>query len=105
MTRLLSVLAAVWLLVPAGASFAATAPLPDEVLAPLTAAYDLAVQPGEQAGLHRELFAIVLQRVNRSYAREVDMAGLVKAAPATLVAVGTSPQTTKPRGIAHSGPL
>jgi carboxyl-terminal processing protease len=39
-----------------------------------------AVQPGEQAELHRDLFATVLRRVQSSYAREVDVPALVDGA-------------------------
>jgi carboxyl-terminal processing protease len=83
MTRLLrslSATAAASLFAVAGASFAASTPVTDELLAPLTSAYVRAVKPGEQAEFHRELFATVLQRVYRSHAREVDVQGVVAVA-------------------------
>jgi carboxyl-terminal processing protease len=83
MTRLfraLPPLAATWLFAAAGASLAASPPVTDELLAPLTSAYVRAVKPGEQAELHRDLFGTVLRRVHRSYAQEVDVPGLVAAA-------------------------
>jgi carboxyl-terminal processing protease len=78
--RLLRFVLALSFLVASGASIAAAAPLTEDTLAPLTSAYALAVKPGEQADMHRELFATVLERVQRSYAREVDMPALVSAA-------------------------
>ena len=83
MTRLRRALlpvAAIWLLVASGASLAASPPVTDELLAPLTSAYVRAVKPGEQADLHRDLFDTVLRRVHRSHAQEVDVPGLVAAA-------------------------
>jgi carboxyl-terminal processing protease len=80
MTRFLSALrasVAAWLFVACGASFAASTPVTDEMLAPLTAAYEHAVKPGEQADLHLDLIATVLRRVQRSYPREVDVPALV----------------------------
>ena len=74
----LSALLAAWLCAAGSASLATE--LTDELLSPLTSAYVRAVKPGEQAELHRELFATVLQRVHRSYAREVDMQALLAAA-------------------------
>ena len=83
MTRLLrplpSIIAAC-LCLASGSSLAASAPLTEELLAPLTSAYVKAVKPGEEAELHRNLFATVLRRVERSYAQEVDMRALVAAA-------------------------
>ena len=78
--RALPSLAALGLLAAAGASLAASAPVTDELLVPLTSAYDRAAKPGEQLELHRELFGTLLQRVNRSYAREVDVPELVAVA-------------------------
>jgi carboxyl-terminal processing protease len=43
-----------------------------------------AVKPGQQAELHRELYQTVLQRIERTYARDVDMPALVAAALKTL---------------------
>ncbi|MGZ8212830.1 MAG: S41 family peptidase [Burkholderiales bacterium] len=80
LVRALRATAAAWLLAAGGASLAASPPVTDEMLAPLTSAYMRAVQPGEQAELHRDLFATVLRRVQSSYAREVDVAALVGAA-------------------------
>ena len=81
-TRFLKVflpLAATWLLAACAASLAASPPVTDEVLAPLTAAYERAVKPGEQVELHRELFGTVLRRVHRSYANEIDVSAVVAA--------------------------
>ncbi|MDB5905134.1 MAG: ctpA, partial [Betaproteobacteria bacterium] len=80
MTRSIRALAATWLFAAAAAALAASAPVSDELLAPLTSAYVQTVKPGEQADLHRELFGTVLQRVQRSYAQEVDMPALVAVA-------------------------
>src|SRR5688500_12373803 len=78
--RALPQLAASALLAAAGASLAASQPVTDEVLAPLTSAYVRAVKPGDQVELHRELFGTLLRRVHRSYAHEVDVPALVAAA-------------------------
>jgi carboxyl-terminal processing protease len=83
MTRIARALrapAAAWLFATCGVTLAGPAPLTEEMLAPLTSAYVRAVKPGEQADLHRELFATVLQRVQRSYALEVDVPALVGTA-------------------------
>jgi len=83
MTALLRIpgtLAVAWLLAVGGASFAASPPVTEELLAPLKSAYMRAVKPGEQAELHRDLFETVLQRVHRSHARNVDLPGLIAAA-------------------------
>ncbi len=87
MTRLLPFLraaAAAWFLAAGGASLAGAPPVTDELLAPLASAYLRAVEPGEQAELHRELFGTVLRRVQRSFAREVDVPQLIAAALKTL---------------------
>ncbi len=81
---LLRAVALTTLLLAAGGAPAASAPLADEQLAALTAAYMRAVWPGEQADLHKDLFKTVLQRVSRSYARDVDMPSLVAAALKTV---------------------
>src|SRR5262245_53987074 len=97
MTRLLRILrapAAAWLLVAAAEPFAATPPVTEELLAPLTSAYIQAVKPGEQAELHRELFQTVLTRVQRSYAREVDVPRLMAAALKTIEPL--EPQSGEP---------
>jgi carboxyl-terminal processing protease len=83
LNRIPGVLAAAWLLVAATASVAAS-PVTEELLAPLTSAYMRAVKPGEQAELHRGLFETVLQRVHRSYARDVDVPGLIAVALKTI---------------------
>src|SRR5215210_518769 len=70
-----------------GASLAAAPAVPDEILAPLESAYVQAVSPGEQADIHRDLIAIVLRRVQRSYALEVDVPALVSAAVKAIEAV------------------
>jgi carboxyl-terminal processing protease len=68
-------------LVLAGVASAAAAAAPsDEPLAALQAAYARAVVPGETADLYRELFATVLQRVQRSHATEVDAGAFAAAA-------------------------
>src|SRR5688572_5821283 len=78
--RYLRAVGAALLLIAAGASPASTPGLTDEMLAPLSAAYLRAVKPGEEAEFHSELFGSVLRRVQRSYAREVDMPPLIAAA-------------------------
>lgn len=83
MTRLppvLRLLAALCLSAACGPSLATPPDATDELLAPLTAAYLGAVKPGEQAALYSELFGPVMRRVQRSYAREVDLPGLVTLA-------------------------
>ena len=64
------------------------------MLAPLTSAYMRAVKPGEQADLHRDLFAAVLQRVQRSYALEVEMPALISTALKSIEPV--KPQSGDP---------
>src|SRR5690349_14373132 len=93
MSRTLRALAAAWIFAAAGTAVAAS-PVTDEMLAPLTAAYVRAVTPGEQAELHRELFTTVLQRVQRTYAREVDMPALVAVAVETIESL--EPQVGNP---------
>ncbi|HEY0336147.1 MAG TPA: PDZ domain-containing protein, partial [Burkholderiales bacterium] len=97
MTRLLRSLfasATASLFAVAGASLAASTPVTDELLEPLTSAYARAVKPGEQAELYRELFATVLERVRRSHAREVDLQGVVAVALKTLEPL--EPQSGEP---------
>jgi carboxyl-terminal processing protease len=73
--------AAAGLLLAAGAGLAATAAAAaDPPLESLQSAYARSVTPGAQADLHRELFATVLQRVQRTYATEVDLSALAAAA-------------------------
>ncbi len=72
-------LAATWLFVACAAAFAASAPVTDELLAPLTSAYARVVKPGEQAELHQALFGTALRRVERSYAQEIDVEAVVAA--------------------------
>ena len=57
---------------------------PGDALAALQAAFAAKVTPGPEAERHRELFATVLQRVQRSHAREVDLASLAAAATKAL---------------------
>jgi carboxyl-terminal processing protease len=64
------------------------------LLGPLTSAYARAVKPGDQADLHRQLFATVLQRIQRNYVREVDAPDLVAAAMKAIEAV--EPQSGEP---------
>ena len=100
MTRLHRIVvahAAAWLLAAGGASFAASPPVTEELLAPLTSAYMRAVKPGEQAEFHRDLFETVLKRVHRSYARDVDMPGLIAAALKTVEPL--SPQSGEPADV------
>lgn len=72
--------AAAWLLLAATASLAATTESPDDPVADLQAAYARAVPPGEQADFYKDLLATVLQRVQRSYATEVDLHQLTAVA-------------------------
>jgi carboxyl-terminal processing protease len=74
--------AAIGLLLAGSASLAVSPPAltEDEAIASLQNAYVRAVKPGEQADLHRELFAPVLQRVKRSSAKEVDLAAFAEIA-------------------------
>src|SRR5436305_1517288 len=94
MPRFLRAVAAACIFAAAGAALAATAPVADETLAPLTAAYARAVRPGEQADRYRELFGTVLQRVQRTYAREVDVAALIAVALKTVEPL--EPQSGEP---------
>jgi carboxyl-terminal processing protease len=72
--------AACLLLAAAAASAAAPPASPEDALASLQAAYARTAAAGAQADLYRELFATVLQRVQRSYATEVDLAALTAEA-------------------------
>ena len=65
-------------------SSAASSPSIDEVLAPLTSAYMRAVKPGDEAEHHRELFGTVFGRVQRSYARAIDLPALASVALKTI---------------------
>jgi carboxyl-terminal processing protease len=94
LARVLAALAAGCLLSAAGASFAAANAITDEALAPLTSAYVRAAKPGEQADLYAGLFPAVLQRVQRSYAREVDVNALVAEALKAIEPL--EPQSTEP---------
>jgi carboxyl-terminal processing protease len=94
--RSLSPLAAILLFAP-GASFAASPAVTDELLAPLSAAYVRAVKPGDDVELHRELFATVLKRVQRSHAQDVDVPALVAAALKTLETL--EPQSGEPADV------
>ena len=100
MTRLPRIVCApvaAWLLVAGSASLAASPPVTEEVLAPLTSAYMRAVKPGEQAEFHRELFQTVLQRVERTYARDVDVTRLMAAALKTIEPL--EPQSGEPADV------
>jgi carboxyl-terminal processing protease len=82
MRRLLATLracAAACLLLATAAVLAAS-PEPQEPLAALQSAYARAAAPGESADFYRDLFATVLQRVERSYVTEVDLAAFSAAA-------------------------
>ena len=72
------------LLLAGGASLHASTPAADDPIASLQAAYARSVAPGEQAEMHRELLATVLNRVQRSYATEVDLPALVAVAMKVL---------------------
>jgi carboxyl-terminal processing protease len=85
------------LLTAGGASFAASPPVTEELLAPLTAAYMRAVKPDEQAERYRDLYQTVLQRVHRSYAREVNVPGLVATALGTIEPL--APQSGDPADV------
>jgi carboxyl-terminal processing protease len=52
----------------------------DEAISALQAAYLQSVTPGEQADLHRDLLATVLQRIKRSHATQVDLPALAAIA-------------------------
>ena len=95
MTRLLLLRrAAPWLLAACSSSLAAQPAVTEALLAPLETAYLRAVAPGEEAALHRELFATVLERIHRNYAREVDVPRLVDAALKALESL--EPQSGDP---------
>ena len=76
--------AAAWLLAAGSACLAASPPVTEELLTPLTSAYMRAVQPGEAAELHRDLFRMVLERVRASYPGDVDVPVLIAAALKTI---------------------
>jgi carboxyl-terminal processing protease len=78
--RTLRPLAAACLLAAAGSTFATAPTTAHDTVATLQAAYARAVPEGERAALYRDLFADVLLRVQRSYAREVDWESLSAAA-------------------------
>lgn len=83
MRRLLPTLraaTATCLLLSATVALADPLPVEEGALASLQSAFASAVTPGEEADLYRELFATVLQRVQRSYATEVDLDTLTAAA-------------------------
>lgn len=61
-----------------GAALAETAP--DHGVAALQATYARVVTPGEQAEGFRDLFTNLLQRIQRSYATEIDLPSLTAAA-------------------------
>ena len=72
--------AAACLLLLGGACLAAAPAAGEENMAALQSAYGRAVVAGEQADVYREMFASILNRVQRSYASEVDVAALAAAA-------------------------
>ena len=72
--------AAACLLLAAAVSFASTPAAPDDPGPDLQSAYASSVAPGDQADFYKDLFATVLQRVQRSYATEVDLHKLTAAA-------------------------
>jgi carboxyl-terminal processing protease len=83
------------LLFAAAASFAASPGADADPLPALQSAYTRAVPPGEQADHFRNLFVPVFQRVQRSYATEVDLAAL--AAEAMKVLEPMPPGSAEPR--------
>ncbi|HZN48625.1 MAG TPA: S41 family peptidase [Ramlibacter sp.] len=90
--------AATGLLLAAAASLAASPPPSGgDPLPSLQSAYARAVLPGEQADGYRELFATVFQRVQRSYATEVDLGAL--AAEAMKILEPLEPGTAEPREV------
>ena len=100
MTRLpciTAAIAAALLFALGAAAFAASPPVTEEILAPLTDAYMRAVKPGEDADLHRELFQTVLQQVERSYVRQVDVTGFIAAALKTIEPL--EPQSGEPADV------
>jgi carboxyl-terminal processing protease len=84
--------AAGFLLAAAGALAATPEPAGDAV-ASLQAAYAAAVPPGPQADFYRGLIAAVVDRVQRSYATEVDVGAFAAAARR---AIGTLPPQADP---------
>lgn len=84
--RTLRASAAACLLLAASATVLAT-PTLEDTIATLQSAYARTVAPGEKADLHQELMASVLTRVQRSYATDVDLAGLQAAALKVLEAL------------------
>lgn len=64
----------------AAASRADPATAPTDAIADLQTAYALAVRPGAEADMYRELVATVLQRVARGHASEVDLDALAAGA-------------------------
>ena len=73
----------------------AQAPSAEGALAALQTDYAAAASPGPQTDLYRELFATVLQRVQRSYPSEVDLDALVATARKEMQ--GLPPQSADPR--------
>jgi carboxyl-terminal processing protease len=82
--RALSAPAAAFLFLIGGTSLAASTPVTDDMLEPFGAAYARAVKPGDQVDVHRELFGTVVRRIQRTYAREVDIAAFIGVATKTL---------------------
>ncbi|MBC5767305.1 S41 family peptidase [Ramlibacter albus] len=80
-----------------GAAPFCTAATPEEAIAALQAAYARSVTPGEVADAHRDLLAAVVQRVQRSHAREVDFDRFLEAALKSLEGVG--PGTGEPAAV------
>ena len=81
--RTLRAFAAACLLFAGSVALAALPSAPstdDDAISFLQDAYVRSVAPGEQADLHRELLATVLQRIKRSHATEVDLPALAAVA-------------------------
>ena len=81
--------AAAWMVCAGSAALGASPPeaSDDDAISSLQGAYARSVAPGEQADLHRDLLATVLQRVKRSHATEVDLAPLAAAATKLIQAL------------------
>ncbi len=84
-------LACVWLAGTALPTYANQVAEPADPLAPLISAYERVVPPGAQADSYRDLMRRVMQRVQRSYPIEVDLATLVAASVGAIELLGAGP--------------
>ncbi|MGE4239982.1 S41 family peptidase [Ramlibacter sp.] len=64
------------MLLVAGASSAASPTIPGHTVAAVQSAFEHSVVPGEPAAHYRDLIATVFERIERSYAAEVDVSAL-----------------------------